>query len=495
MSESEKKGPELFFGLIGAIGTELEVVAKTLEDSLKKVGYKSKKIVLSDLIKTKVLHDEEPYKNQYERIKTLQDAGDQFREKIGDGGAIASLAIGNIRKLREEKTGDANKRSPNVAYILKSLKHKEETQKLRKIYGKNFWVVSAYTPENLRIAQLNSRIKSDLDGGEQHKSQQYTAELIDRDMYKLGTKFGQDVRGTFPEGDVFFDVSESSFKLDVDRFIELIFNNTFKTPTIEEYGMFHAYASAFRSSSLSRQVGASIISKNGDIICTGTNEVPKFGGGHYVEGDKNDKREFQIGEDSNHVKRNEMLRDVFDRIKKEKWFKDDIMLKNPSELVDLALDSDNLKEINFLNVTEFGREVHAEMSALMDASRKTVSVKEGKLFCTTFPCHVCAKHIIAAGIEDVVYISPYSKSLAKDLFKDSISVDEDPFEDSVQFKPFVGIAPKRYMDLFEMTARKDKKTGKKIDWDSSKALPRYEESKPYPDDEAKELTDLANKQE
>jgi deoxycytidylate deaminase len=41
--------------------------------------------------------------------------------------------------------------------------------------------------------------------------------------------------------------------------------------------MFMAFSSALRSADLSRQVGA-VIAKNGDLIASGANDVPKFGG-------------------------------------------------------------------------------------------------------------------------------------------------------------------------------------------------------------------------
>ena len=77
------------------------------------------------------------------------------------------------------------------------------------------------------------------------------------------------------------------------------------------------------------------------------------------------------------------------------------------------------------NLLEFGRIVHAEMSALTEAARRGRSVQGGTLHCTTFPCHICARHIIGSGIARVVYIEPYQKSRAKELYPDSISVDGD----------------------------------------------------------------------
>ncbi len=61
-------------------------------------------------------------------------------------------------------------------------------------------------------------------------------------------------------------------------------------------------------------------------------------------------------------------------------------------------------------LTEYGRPVHAEMSALMSCAKNGISVDGATLYCSTFPCHNYAKHIISAGIKRIVYIEPYPKS-------------------------------------------------------------------------------------
>jgi hypothetical protein len=64
-----------------------------------------------------------------------------------------------------------------------------------------------------------------------------------------------------------------------------------------------------------------------------------------------------------------------------------------------------------------------------------------------------------------VFIEPYPKSLAPELYLDSIAVDQrKPANASggagalgyVSFESFVGIAPRQYMDLFKMSERKTK---------------------------------------
>jgi tRNA(Arg) A34 adenosine deaminase TadA len=107
-----------------------------------------------------------------------------------------------------------------------------------------------------------------------------------------------------------------------------------------------------------------------------------------------------------------------------------------------------------MDLIEFGRAIHAEMSAICDASRKGLVLQDAILYCTTFPCHICAKHIVAAGIRRAIYLEPYPKSYAFELHRDSIVVDPDVKNDEVSFAAFIGVSPFRYRDLFEKTRRK-----------------------------------------
>src|SRR5690348_9204044 len=102
-----------------------------------------------------------------------------------------------------------------------------------------------------------------------------------------------------------------------------------------------------------------------------------------------------------------------------------------------------------MEITEFGRAVHAEMEAILACARTGRSTRGSTMYTTTFPCHNCCRHIIAAGITRVVYVEPYPKSKASSLHDDAISVDEIG-ETRVPFVPFIGIGPRRYFDLFSM---------------------------------------------
>ncbi|MCU1350183.1 MAG: CMP/dCMP deaminase zinc-binding protein [Acidobacteria bacterium] len=120
--------------------------------------------------------------------------------------------------------------------------------------------------------------------------------------------------------------------------------------------------------------------------------------------------------------------------------------------------------------TEYGRAVHAEMGVITDAARRGVALRSATLYGTTFPCHNCAKHIVAAGAKRLVYIEPYPKSQVARLFRDSIAL-ENATAGKVLFEPFVGIAPPRFRDFFLMPDRKDA-NGRIIAWDEIKRSAR-----------------------
>jgi dCMP deaminase len=51
--------------------------------------------------------------------------------------------------------------------------------------------------------------------------------------------------------------------------------------------------------------------------------------------------------------------------------------------------------------------IHAEMNAILFAAKEGISTKGCSLYVTHAPCENCSKHIIQAGIIEVVYINEY----------------------------------------------------------------------------------------
>lgn len=82
---------------------------------------------------------------------------------------------------------------------------------------------------------------------------------------------------------------------------------------------------------------------------------------------------------------------------------------------------------------------------------------------TTFPCHNCAKHIVASGVSRIVYIEPYAKSRALSLHKDSLTTTKDS-SGKVLVEHFRGVSPRRFKEIFQKGRRKNKKTHKAEVW-------------------------------
>jgi len=488
-SEDRNDGPELIIGLVGAVGTDLALVSNILIESLRNVSYTGKEpIRLSKLLQSIEGSDYlAKLDKQDRRIKEHMDKGNDFRRITNRNDALALLSIGAINEQRNTVTHNEDDIATRCAYILWSLKTPEEVLTLRKIYKSAFLLISAYSPRAKRIHNLAKIIAESHHSTYTDQYRENTEHFIERDLSDSEKTYGQNVSDTFPLADVFVDASHPErLKKEIDRFVETLFKDPYQTPTRDEYGMFHAQAAAFRSAALSRQVGAVVTTESGDIISVGTNEVPKAGGGLYWTGDEHDHRDFTLGYDTSDKMKRVTLAEVLDRLKEKGWLSKDKSDQPVEALVQEALSGKQddqagnpdpmIKGTQLMNMIEFGRSVHAEMAALIDAARRGVGVDNCTLYSTTFPCHDCARHIVAAGIKRVVYIEPYPKSLAPQLYLDSIAVDSsDEAIDQVNFVPFVGIAPRKYMVLFEMVRRKDD-YGNTIQFDRTKAVPRFEES-------------------
>ena len=485
MSESTSGGsdgvnPELIFGLVGPLGADLELVGVELTEALRQVGYDIETIPVSRLM---CELKKEPWKSLPERgpedkrLESYMDAGNALRKAVGRADALALLAIGAIREQRESRLKSSGSSGRGTAFILRSLKTPEEVRILKRIYGPTFFLISAYAPRQKRVRNLAKRIA---DSNFSQRIDEFIglAEgLVTRDEKEAeaGQKWGQNVLETFPLADVIVNIGNPpSLRTSLVRFVQLIFGNPFHTPSRDEQGITLAFGAALRSGSLARQVGAAICREDGSVIAIGTNEVPRPGGGLYWAGHENDGRDFLSRRDSSDAMREKILADIIDRLSNAGWLADERKNARIQDLVKECLregDPPVMKGAVFLATIDYVRAVHAEMASLMDAARHGVSTVGGVLYTTTFPCHDCAKHIIAAGIRRVVYVEPYPKSLVQDFYRDSVLVDsEEKCSPKVQFEPFVGVGPTRFEDLFRLGDKKRKnKDGTVAVWRATEA--------------------------
>lgn len=68
---------------------------------------------------------------------------------------------------------------------------------------------------------------------------------------------------------------------------------------------------------------------------------------------------------------------------------------------------------------ELCRGVHAEQNAIIQGAVFGISVEGGTLYTTTFPCVLCSKLIINAGLVEIVYDKGYPDELSKELLEES----------------------------------------------------------------------------
>ena len=444
----ERQSNELIIAVCGPLGSGHGFVVDHLRRCLSGLSYSVVDVKLSKLIQEKSDTASYDEADGPERYTSLQDAGNELREKHGNQ-VLAELAIAEIAIQRTTEHPNANVGEfvpDRRAYIIDQLKTPHEVSLLREVYGNLFYLVGVVASENERQAVLHSKGIGKVDA----------TQLMDRDRSEE-SHHGQKLEKTLQHADYFVRFSNgntSRLRIPVTRLLNLIHGTNGCTPTAEEHGMYAAYSASLRSACLSRQVGAAILDKEMNLISTGCNDVPKAGGGLYTQMD---------GENDNRC------------INREggKCFNDAEKLKIFSTIQTIINDNikDNEKAAELVNqirlrspirdLLEFSRSVHAEMDAIVSVARDGNSITRGAtLYTTTYPCHNCARHIVAAGISRVFFIEPYEKSKAIDLHNDSIEHDSgnntsllannrasDPHK--VQFLHFEGVAPRKYQSFFK----------------------------------------------
>lgn len=121
----------------------------------------------------------------------------------------------------------------------------------------------------------------------------------------------------------------------------------------ETSAMATAMSQALISRDPSTQVGACFVDKDGNIMSCGYNSPPKG------------------------------------------WDEDDFTWNKPKE-----------EEYN-----KYTYIIHAEMNALFNYNGSIKDFKDSTLYVTFLPCHNCAKHIVQAGVKNVVYLAENKKNI------------------------------------------------------------------------------------
>jgi deoxycytidylate deaminase len=485
------QSPEIWFGVVGPVGAGGSRAIASLKKACEEKGYDVQIIKMSSLIREWAEAHEKDVPPQGMRpidsVPMLQNLGDEIR-KIDPAG-VGRLCLSAIARRRAELTGanfvqgeavqpDETKR----AWLIDSIRHPAETQLFRRAYGASFALVGVVCEESVREKRIIGKFLTNPEKQDAALVER-VKDFISRDADDERKSYGQHVTSAFYEADFFVDntlddeTDEKGYLEEpLARLVSIVTHDRLVRPTIEETAMHHAHSARVRSACLSRQVGAALVDHYGTVVSTGTNEVPRAGGGVYGEQFSGNKRTHEHrcafrnpAFCSNNVEQNAIVDDLIAQIP-------ELSAVDDAEKGTLRA---KIRRTRLGGLIEFSRAVHAEMDALLSAGREGTSTVGTRLFVTTFPCHYCARHIVSAGVYEVQFIEPYPKSLALSLHIDAIAVSEDgwvppstlsiaeeralePEEDQgrVLFKPFVGVAPRLYLKAFEKVRDlKDKVTG------------------------------------
>lgn len=444
------KDSELVLGIIHTVGTNSAEVIRCIIDSLKMFRYESEMIKVSKEILSKFVAELPYFSREYERISFFMDKGNEIRKNTEDGAILMKGVCAWIYNKYRLEHGDAPQ--SRRAYIIDSIKHPDEVEFLRRTYGDGFHLIGISSDYERRKTYLMDR---------KELTEEEVAKILNRDDNEKESN-GQHTRDAYQQADYFINAGDSLDKMreNVFRLLDLLFGKSFTSPTFEEYAMFRAYVASLRSADLSRQIGV-VVTRDDEILAEGVNDCPKAFGGLYWPVQEKGKytdvpkgRDYTLGYDTNKKEQQNIIHNILREFEMEETE------ENIARIANSGIGS----------LTEFGRVVHGEMEALLMCARNGISTRGCMMYMTTFPCHNCAKHIIAAGIKKVVYIEPYPKSKALEFYQREISQKEQDENEKVVFVPFEGVGPHRFTDLFSMQSirwyarkRKDKK-GHVIEW-------------------------------
>lgn len=495
----EQTSNEFVFAVVGHIGAGVSTIAKDLKKVLEDSDFQVELLKSKDVITTWASdHNRsvpEPARG-IDYVTALQNLGDEMRRS--DHAAVANALIRKIRTVRaRQKNVPLAKNQPiepdgkRRAYVLDSIRHPMEVQLLRKVYQHAFTLVGVVCNEDRRVERLSKKLR---DVGRDNAKT-----LMKRDA-DAPEKYGQRVADAFHLADYFIDNSEErltdqaanpnwTVAEQLSRLALIILRKKVIRPTAHEMAMHIAYGAQVRSACMSRQVGAAILDHNGNVLATGTNEVPRAGGGVYgstfEEEPKSSEhrciyRELR-NEDgaeiipycSNTMEQHRIVGEVVSSVISADLISDrNDLTPEEKELFKQILESCKETMAKVIakspigSLLEFSRALHAEMDALLSAGREGKSTQGARMYVTTYPCHYCARHIVGAGIDEVQYIEPYPKSKALQLHSDSICESPPGWKPpsnggtKVLFHPFTGVAPRMYTRAFQKDREyKDKQTG------------------------------------
>jgi hypothetical protein len=153
--------PELFFGIAGPIGVDVDKITDALAQELHHVDYQTEIIKLTTHMKDIDAGIIEPrHQDYYHQMIFKMDHASAICRNYNDPSTLAKIGLWTINHSRNLKYSGAI--PEKNAYIIRQLKRPEEVSALRKVYGRQFVLISAYGSEEDRKQNLYNKLKTSL---------------------------------------------------------------------------------------------------------------------------------------------------------------------------------------------------------------------------------------------------------------------------------------------------------------------------------------------
>lgn len=232
--------PELVVGIAGPIGIDVEAISQEVERALSEVGYGSRTIRVTDeMMRYPAPGVAQEGSDHFSAMMFKMDYANRLCADADDAALLMRIAIQAITLIRQEELPPSTSEEPTpeqiiegheevlpaTAYLIRQLKRPSEVALLRRIYGKQFILVSAYGGEEHRRERLRDKIRDSLPLSTSDEDIAFkVAKIVGRDEDEGADAHGQHLRDTFHLADVFVDgINRDQMRLGLERFFQAFF--------------------------------------------------------------------------------------------------------------------------------------------------------------------------------------------------------------------------------------------------------------------------------
>ena len=385
---------------------------------------------LSDIVRASA--QKKPSLFEYKKLskkdqrKILQDEGDKLRQ--AGSGAIAREIYKQIKANGHE----------NEDIVIDSIRNPAEVEYLNAAFQRRFFLLALDVSSEARWLRKQSDYEGD--------RKQFDQDDL-RDKGDDEPPFGQHTEVCVYLADVVINNENqigyrqewNYFFYNIKQYIELMRDPEYRQPTDLELYMHLAYAVSLKSSCNKRQVGAIIVSEGMPeryVLAAGCNNVPsgapictELGGRSNPRFCAKDSYELQTLKTMKYCPRcGTELNVTSVEVVPYRCPKCNARLPRdftPGKLLDLC------------------RAVHAEEAAILQAAiLGSSSLNGATLYTTTFPCLLCCKSIINAGIKKIFYREPYPMDESVKMLQNGV----------VTLEKYEGVNAWAFDKMFKVTA-------------------------------------------